>query len=387
MVLIKNIIRDLQKSHFYKNTTRGYIDLYKKIIKANPQLEQPAEGEEEWLRHWRKYDRHLSPLCYRIFSRYVKEGTDIIPLEFVASMVEPVLTPHKYQFYYSDKNNFNKLLPRAFMPQTFLMNIDGLMFDGEYNLLKHAEIDSYLKEMAGLHDRLVLKPSRQSSGVGVQILQKNDKGVLVNNKGKTLSLQILDEDYGANYLLQECVVQSDYMAQFNPSSINTIRIAIYRNENGEVNYMSAVLRIGAKGADVDNAHAGGVFCGVSNEGKIGNYVCDWLGRRQVKYNGLDFENNDWGIPNYDMVKEFAISVSKHLVHHDLVALDIALNKDNEPRLIELNVGGFSAWLFLMGGNSVFSGLEDSIMERCYKQYQKLEYFIWTPIHRNQYLRG
>ena len=380
-----NVIRNLQKCYSYKSAVRIYMDLYKRIIKIDPQLAQSAKREKEWLRHWRKYDRHLSPLCYRVFSRYVKEGMNIIPLEFVASMVEPVLTPHKYLFYYSDKNNFSKLLPRAFIPQTFLMNIDGLMFDGEYNVLKHDEIDGYLKKMADLHGRLVLKPSRQSSGVGVQILQRNDKGVLVNNKGKALSLQMLDEDYGANYLVQECVVQSDYMAQFNPSSINTI--ATYRDESGEVNYMSAVLRIGAKGADVDNAHAGGMFCGVSSEGKIGNYVCDWLGRRQVKYNGLDFDNNDWSIPNYDMVKEFAISVSKHLIHHDLVALDIALNKDNEPQLIELNVGGFSAWLFLMGGNSVFSGLEDSIMERCYKQYQKLEYFIWTPIHRNQCLRG
>ena len=154
-MLMKNVIRNLQKGYFYKRTTREYIDLYKKIIKVNPQLAQPAEGEKKWLRHWRKYDRHLSPLCYRVFSHYVKEETDIIPLEFIASIVEPVLTPHKCQFYYSDKNNFNKLLPRAFMPQTFLMNIDGLMFDGEYNLLKHAEIDSYLKEMAGLHDRLV----------------------------------------------------------------------------------------------------------------------------------------------------------------------------------------------------------------------------------------
>ena len=378
---MKSIVRNILKKRLYRQSVKNYLSLYRQIIKENPDLSIPAPGENEWLKHWRKYDRHLSPLCYRVFSRYVKEGTDIIPLEFVASMVEPVLTPHKYLFYYSDKNNFNKLLPRAFMPQTFLMNIDGLMFDGEYNLLIHSEIDAYLKNVANLHNRLVLKPSRQSSGVGVQILRKNDDGVLVNNKGKALSLQMLDEDYGANYLLQECVVQSDYMALFNPSSINTIRIATYRDENGELNYMSAVLRIGAKGADVDNAHAGGMFCGVSNEGKIGNYVCDWLGRKQVKYNGLDFENNDWVIPNYDVVKEFAIKVSERLIHHDLIALDIALSENNEPRLIEFNVGGFSAWLFLMGGNSVFSGLEDSIMERCYEQYQKLEYFVWTPIEK------
>lgn len=384
--MIKRIVRNILKREAYKQGFRNYINLYKKIIERNPQLAEPAKGEKEWLGHWRKYDKNLSPLCYRVFSRYVKEGADIIPLEFIASMVEPILTPRKYQFYYSDKNNFNKLLPEVFMPKVFLMNIDGFMYDGKYNLLKHDEVEAYLRGLSKSQDRIVLKPSRQASGVGVQILKKDAYGNFANGKGRMLSLQMLKEDYGANYLLQECLNQSDYMSQFNSSSINTIRIATYRDGNGRVNYMSGGLRIGAKGAEVDNAHAGGKFCGVANNGKIGNYVCDWLGVRQTEYNGLDFKNNDWIIPNYNEVKKFAINVSERLLHHDLIALDIALNKENEPQLIEFNVGGFGAWFFLMGGNSVFSSFEDLIMERCYEQYQKLEYFIWTPIHKNQCLR-
>ena len=162
----------------------------------------------------------------------MKEGADIIPLEFIASMVEPILTPRKYQFYYSDKNNFNKLLPEVFMPKVFLMNIDGFMYDGKYNLLKHDEVEAYLRGLSKSQDRIVLKPSRQASGVGVQILKKDAYGNFANGNGRMLSLQMLKEDYGANYLLQECLNQSDYMSQFNSSSINTIRIATYRDGNG-----------------------------------------------------------------------------------------------------------------------------------------------------------
>ena len=107
----------------------------------------------------------------------------------------------------------------------------------------------------------------------------------------------------------------------------------------------------------------------------------------TKYNGLYFENNNWIIPNYERIKQFAQNISKYIIHHDLVALDIALDKDNSPKLIEFNVGGFGAWAFLMAGHSVFSNMDEQIFKRCYKAYQQLELYIWTPIHRSSCLRA
>ena len=212
-------------------------------------------------------------------------------------------------------------------------------------------------------------------------------GNLITKNGKKLSIAMLHEDYGANFLLQECLEQSEFMSQFNPSSVNTIRMTTYRDESGNVIVTSSIMRIGAKGSDVDNAHSGGKFCGISSNGKVGNYVCDWLGTKQTKYNGLDFENNNWIIPNFERIKQFAQNISKHIIHHDIVALDIALDKDNTPKLIEFNVGGFGAWAFLMGGHSVFSNMDEQIFKRCYKAYQQLEFYIWTPINRNNCIRA
>lgn len=385
--IMKNTLRNFQKYCNYKFATKNYISYYKQIIESNPALARPVEGENEWLKHWRTYDKNLSPLCYRIFSRYVNKDCDIIPLEYISSIIEPILTPLKYLSYYSDKNNFNKLLPNHFMPKVLLMNIDRLMFDGDYNLIDRDKIDTYLRDIQNKYNILILKPSRLASGNGVQILKKDNAGNLVNNRGKQLSASMLKEDYNANYLIQECVEQSEFMSQFNPSSVNTIRIATYRDLNGKVHYLSAGMRIGAKGSNVDNAHAGGKFCGISQDGKIGHYVCDWLGFKQSEHNGLYFNNNDWVIPDYEVIKQFAINVSERIIHHDLVALDIALNKDGKPILIEFNVGGFGAWFFLMGGQSIFGGMENQIMQRCYKAYQQLEFYIWQPIHKNHCLRG
>lgn len=381
--MLKSILRNVLKNRQYKNSTSSYLNLYKRIIDANPELAKPAEKEKEWLEYWEKYDKNLSPLYCRVFSRYVNEDIkQMIPLEFIASIIEPILTPLKQRFFYSDKNNFNILLTKEYMPLIYLRNIDGFFYDENYNHLKKEDVATLINTFSTYYDKVILKPSRSDSGKGVQIFYACD-GALKNKKGEELSLELLQRQYQYNYLLQECISQSDYLSQFNSTSINTIRMAVYRDINGNEHCLSAGLRIGASGAEVDNAHAGGVFCGISKDGKIGNWVCNQFGEKQTQYNGLNFDENEWSIPNYSTVKQFAIDVSKKLIHNDLIALDIALDKNNNPVLIEFNVGGFGSWFFLMGGNSVFGEFTEEIMERCFKAYQDLEYYIWSPISRDK----
>ncbi len=384
--MIKQLAQKILKHTTYKKSTNIYLNMYKRIISKNPDLTKHSEKEKEWLAYWRKYDKKLSPLYCRVFSNYIDEDIkQMIPLEFISSMVEPILTPRKCSFFYGDKNNFNFLLPREYMPKVYLRNMDGFFYDENYNHLSEDSAIATLNTLSSTCSRVILKPSRSDSGVGVQIFSLQG-GFLKNKKGEILSLELLQSQYKYNYLLQECIEQSNYLSQFNPSSVNTIRIAVYRDNNGEEHTLSSVLRIGASGSEVDNAHMGGMFCGISETGKVGNWVVNQFGERKNVYNGLDFESSDWVIPNFDKVKEFALQVSKHLLSADLIALDIALDKDNKPQLVEFNVCGFSAWLFLMGGNSVFGEFTEEVMERCYKAYQKLEYHAWSPISRNKCLR-
>lgn len=135
--MLKQLIRNILKRNLYKSVTKRYILLYNRIIKANPQLAKPAKKEKEWLDYWKKYDKNLSPLYCRAFSCYVNEDIKhMIPLEFIASMIEPILTPLKQRFFYGDKNNFNILLPNEYMPRIYLRNIDGFFYDENYNHLK-----------------------------------------------------------------------------------------------------------------------------------------------------------------------------------------------------------------------------------------------------------
>ena len=80
--------------------------------------------------------------------------------------------------------------------------------------------------------------------------------------------------------------------------------------------------------------------------------------------GIDFDKNVYRIPDYEQVKNFGISIAERIPFHDLVALDIAIDENNNPTLLEINVGGFSAWLFQFTVGSVFGNLTHEIMQRC-----------------------
>lgn len=75
-------------------------------------------------------------------------------------------------------------------------------------------------------------------------------------------------------------------------------------------------------------------------------VCNQYVQTSQTFNGIDF-SLDFYYPEWESVILFAKDVCKHIIHHRLVALDIALNTNGSPNLIEYNItpGSFSSWLF------------------------------------------
>lgn len=179
-----------------------------------------------------------------------------------------------------------------------------------------------------------------------------------------MTIASLCSDYGKDFLIQEVLEQSNFLSSLNPSSVNTIRIAVYRDKTGGTHHLGSILRIGASGSDVDNAHAGGRFCGINDEGVLGKCTLDALGGRQTVFNGFDFEHTHLQIPDFEKAVALALSIAPHLLHHRLIAFDIAISKGGTPKLIEYNVYGFSAWLFQFTKGGVLGKFTEEIMEEC-----------------------
>lgn len=357
---MKEFVRQILHSCKEKQIKSAYYQLYQKIIDVNPHLGKYAEGEEQWLEIWRQYDKTIKPTAYRIFSRYVGQNMDILPLEFSASKIEPCMTPGAFTDYYSDKNMLHRMFPSHYMPRYYLRNVRGYFMDAEYNMLSEQQVEKILSDIDD--EKIVLKPSREGSGRGFCVLYKKE-GHFRTKDGQRLTMDFLKRVYKKDYLLMAWAEQSDFAAQFNDTSVNTIRMATYRDMHESIQPLGAAMRFGAVGAVLDNAHCGGVFCGIMPNGTLQPYVCDWLGRKQETFNHHDFSRNAYTIPNWSEVQRFATNVSKHVLHHDLVALDIYIDKTNTPKLIEINVGSFASWFFQFAGFPTFGAYTKEIVER------------------------
>lgn len=134
-----------------------------------------------------------------------------------------------------------------------------------------------------------------------------------------------------------------------------------------------IIRIGQEGSLLDNAHAGGCFVGIDvNSGKLKNKVFNQFGVHFDTFNNIDFKNNTYVIPNFENVKKFAKMVGECISHHNLIALDVMLDEDNQPKLIEYNIDAFGLWLFQFTGNTAFGEFTDEIIEYCIKNINKAE---------------
>lgn len=134
------------------------------------------------------------------------------------------------------------------------------------------------------------------------------------------------------------------------------------------------MRIGGKGSYVDNAHAGGMFVGVKDDGTLCDFVCNQYGIKNRFFNDIDFSNH-YQIPSFDSIVKFACSVGNFVPHCRLLALDVALQDNGRPKLIEFNVatGSYSMWLFQLTVGTALGNFTQELLDYWENISPKLKY--------------
>ena len=369
-------LKNLSKKVVYRAYAYMMYRIYRNINKNNLSRlgikNKPVEGEEEYIRKWSVFNNRVEPYSYRFLSRFMGHNPNIIPEDIGHVFIENILNPCRYRSYYSDKNFQDIIYGKHVMPKTFLRRIHhSKICDQDYQIV---DVERTIEQLnASKVQKLIVKPSIDTdSGVGVRLLTRDGDGFK-----DVESKQILSEEYlynfGGDFILQEALAQSPYISQFNRSSANTFRIATYRSvSDEEVHVTGSLLRIGKEGQFVDNAHAGGVFVEVNTKtGEVGKYVMNHHGYTFTECNGIDFSQSNFVIPNWDTVIEFSKYIGKCNHHCRFLALDVALDENNQPKLIECNVDGFGFWVFMYINQNPFGEFTDEIINHCLKYKDEL----------------
>ena len=367
---IKRILRNLLCTILsYK-----YDKYYHQLLKKNNIADKPVVNEPEWMKKWAVLGK-ANPVYFRLFSHYIGNDLNIIPEDICRNIIEPILDPLRYTHYYSDKNMFDKLFVQGTLPQTIFRKMYGFFYDGDYNrinITNNRDLSSILSSYAC--PRIVIKPTVDScSGNGVKLLEKRDSKWYELGSGEELNIDYLNKNYGDNIIVQECLEQADFMSYYNPTSVNTLRLTLYRSvKTDECHIPSAIIRIGANGSLVDNAHAGGGYVGIKvKDGTLCNKVLNQYGESKTEFNNIDFAK-EHKIANWDKVIEFAKYIGTCIPHHRLLALDIMVDKSGTPRLIEFNCEAYSMWLFQFTSGTALGEYTDEIIEYCKNNLDKAQ---------------
>lgn len=209
-------------------------------------------------------------------------------------------------------------------------------------------------------------------------LQDKRKMSVGGGKNTLLSIGYLEANCGKDFAVQEFLEQHEFINQFCSTSVNTLRLTLYRSvKDDECVVPSAIMRIGHEGSCVDNAHAGGGYVSIDvSTGKLGKEVFDQYGQRYSSLNRIDF-NKGYQLPTelWKKVLDFAKSIGSFVPHHRLLALDLAIDKEGNPKMIEFNIEYYGIWPFQFSQCPAFGDYTDEIIDYCRKERSKLEYMM------------
>lgn len=190
--------------------------------------------------------------------------------------------------------------------------------------------DSFMA-FANKHTRFIAKPNSGSFGADTKIWDVNEKNP------ETLFNDLLSSN--STWILEELIEQVPEMAQFNPSSVNSVRIPTFKTKEGYVIF-GTFMRMGRKGSVVDNAGAGGIFVRIDE--KSGQIISDGHTEHgdvyeehpdsHVKFKGFQ-------IPRWEELRVLAVQCHKEIPEHKYVGWDFALTK-NGWVMLEGNWGQF-----------------------------------------------
>jgi len=248
-------------------------------------------------------------LNYEFYNKSFKERKKYAVVRTQNKFYEKV-SPSKYKEFFTIKpnflNNFNEYIGRTY-------------FIPEYGLDK-------LKEFLKNNKEFMIKPIDGLGGADVKKVKSS------SIKSSKEYLKYLEDN---RMFLEELIVQHKNMNNLCSSSVNTLRIMTFVNNNkSEILY--AALRVGDGNHDVDNFHKGGMGVHIdTNTGRLKGEGIDKDLKHYKKHPVTKIEFNNFAIPYWKETKELVLKAALVNQNIKVVGWDVAITKKG-PVLVEGN---------------------------------------------------
>lgn len=264
---------------------------------------------------------------YRVFKKLVGFDARYVPDDIQIPYIIKSLNPPAHILALEHKGLYPILYKGMRLPKTLVVCVNGTLFNADMDIVSVLEAISILKAT----DKAIVKPTSFSGcGSGIEIIATEK--VAANVLTEYMST------YKGNFIIQELVKQSTQMSKLSKNSLNTFRVSTLFI-NGKFSVCSVTCRCGMGDSYLDNVAAGNVMVGVHLDGRFTKYAYDsYYGKHTKSDTGIVFE--DFKIDAMDKILSFVEdNHQKMLPHCGFVGWDIALDENDEPVMIEVNLYG------------------------------------------------
>lgn len=221
-------------------------------------------------------------------------------------------------------------------PKSILSSSRGFLRDFDNRPINQVGASDLLKNIGDVF----IKPTvDSSSGQGCCIC--NFQNGLDTISGQ--SVESILSRMGRDYVVQERVICHESISRLYSKSVNTFRIITYRWKN-EIKHFPMIMRIGSNGGFLDNAHAGGMFIAIEDNGILHDKAFTEFRSIFSEHPDTKIRFNGYSIPLVSNALKKAIDMHVLMPQIGLINWDFTINKEGEVVLIEANTKGGSVWL-------------------------------------------
>ena len=273
------------------------------------------------------WHRHYTAFTGRFDAAYFPELLYIPEFEYFMN------EKRQYQDVFDNKNVLAMIAGGVGvkMPKTIFSAANGILRDSEYNITDLSTIRKNLTR--GVY---FAKPAVETgSGKGC---------FLLNSDSDSFKKEI--QTLGKDFVIQERISCSKSISMLYPRSVNTFRIMTYIWDN-RIEIVPVVLRIGQGNAFLDNAHAGGMFIAVNNDGTLHKKAFTEFKDEFAVHPDSHIRFDGYKIDNLSKVIKSAKRMHSAIPQLGVINWDFTIGEDEEPILIEANTSAGGIWIFQM----------------------------------------
>lgn len=340
--------KDLQNIYYHFL----FLHLMKSRIK-NKKFSKDVLFSKEVKSYWKQYAKISTIWHEYYYSQNGIKDVKYLPENLYYSRIEPFYNKKEFAQAIDDKNYYSERFKGVNHTVPIIRNISGLFYDVKFNLVTYENALSICKAKK----RFVVKPSIDGSGGNRVFLFDNQ----INNQSE---LQNIFKKLEKNFVVEEVLIQHPQLAEFNKSSVNTIRFISFLNQTG-VEILSSVLRMGGINSFTDNFSTGGIACGIDlKTGKTKKVAYDQqYNKYEIHPNGYDFTEKT--IVGYFKAANLVEKLHLKFGHFRIISWDIVINEKEEPTILEFNFTPQSIDFHQICNGPLFGELTDIVLQEVF----------------------